>query len=251
MALRFFGPPMLSIGGAPLGSAWWSRSKGRELLWYALAHGVEGFTREEACADLFPEVDARAGGRCLRNLLHELRVLLRAHGSAATVLAEDAGRLRLLPVELGRSWESDLEALQTWLARLRGGGLDGVGNLPLLVAGGFLADLREEWTYPLRRHWECEAIRALDLAAVQYERAGRFEQALACRRRELEFCPDDETLVRRVLLLYHAAGDASGIRATYAQHRRSLREDVGAEPGPDLAGLYAALARSVAPLNAG
>jgi len=251
VALRFFGPPMLSIGGAPLGSAWWSRAKGRELLWYALAHGAEGFTREEACADLFPEVDARAGGRCLRNLLHELRVLPRAHGSAATVLAEDAGRLRLLPVELGRSWESDLEALQTWLARLRAGDLDGVGNLPLLVAGGFPADLREEWTYPLRRHWECEAIRALDLAAVQYERAGHFEEALACWRRELEFCPDDETLVRRVLLLYHAAGDVSGIRATYAQHRRSLREEVGAEPGPDLAGLYAALARPVAPLNAG
>src|SRR5207237_10257220 len=107
ITVRFFGAPMVYIGGQPLANAGWTHSKGRELLWYALAHGSAGFTREEVCADLFPDMDAEAGGRALRNLLYELRKRLRAHCGVDTLRASADGRLRLRPEDMGPSWDVD------------------------------------------------------------------------------------------------------------------------------------------------
>lgn len=244
IAVRFFGTPLLLIGGQPLGGTWWARSKGRELLWYALAHGRSGFTREEACADLFPDLDAERGGRALRNLLYELRKLLRAHCRVGELLMAVNGRLHLLPEDLNTCWDADTQTLEDWLARLRAGTLDGVGDLPVLLPGPYLADLDADWTRPVRYYWEREALHALDLAATLYERAGCPAQALACLRRAVEFSPDDAALLRRVLLLYHALDDVSGLRATYLLHRRALREELEAAPDPSVTALYETLTRS-------
>jgi DNA-binding SARP family transcriptional activator len=243
ITMRFFGAPMLYIGGQPLGNAFWMRSKGRELLWYALAHGRAGFTREEACADLFPDMDGEAGSRALRNLLYELRKLLRAHCAVDTLRASADGHLRLLPEDLGPTCDVDTRTLETWLAHLRADELDAVGDLPLLLGGRYLADLQADWTRPFRYYWEREAIHALDLAATHYERAGRATEALACLRREVAFCPDDAALVRRLMVLYHALGDLGGLRATYLSHRHALREELEVAPDPDLTALYETLTR--------
>jgi DNA-binding SARP family transcriptional activator len=66
---------------------------------------------------------------------------------------------------------------------------------------------------------------------------------LACLRREVEFCPDDAALVRRLMVLYHALGDLGGLRATYLSHRHALREELEVAPDPDLTALYETLTR--------
>jgi DNA-binding SARP family transcriptional activator len=81
------------------------------------------------------------------------------------------------------------------------------------------------------------------LAATHYERAGRAAEALACLRREVELCPDDTALVRRLMVLYHALGDLGGLRATYLSHRRALHEELEVAPDPDLIALYETLTR--------
>jgi DNA-binding SARP family transcriptional activator len=243
ITVRFFGAPMLYIGGQPLGNAAWMRSKGRELLWYALAHGSAGFTREEAWADLFPDMDGEAGSRALRNLLYELRKLLRTHCGVDTFRASADGRLRLRPEDLGPARDVDTRTLETWLAHLRAGEMDAVGDLPLLLGGHYLADLQADWTRPFRYYWEREAVHALDLAATHFERAGRAAEALACLRREVAFCPDDTVVVRRLMVLYHALGDVGGLRATYLAHRRTLHEELEVAPDRDLIALYETLTR--------
>jgi two-component SAPR family response regulator len=213
------------------------------LLWYALAHGQAGFTREEACADLFPELDAERGGRALRNVLYELRKLLRDFFQVQDILDPRDGRLCLMPSDLSPNWEADTQTLQTWLESLRTGG-EPAGDVSLLVGGHYLADLDGEWTRPFRHYWESEALHALDLAATYYERAGCPAEALACLRRAIEFSPDDVTLLRRVMLLYHALDDPGGLRAAYLLHRRTMREELAAEPDPDVTALYETLTRS-------
>lgn len=242
ITVRFFGPPVLYVDGHPLGSAWWTRSKGRELLWYALARGAMGFTREEACADLYPDMDAEAGGRALRNTLYELRKLLRERCGVAALRSVGA-RLRLLPEDLGTPWETDTHTVQKRLARLRGGDTDAGDDLPPMVAGHYLADLHDDWVLPHRRYWEREAIHALNLSAAAHERAGRPAEALACLQREIEFNPDDVALLRRVMRLYHALGDVGGLRATYAAHCRTMREELDLAPDPHIVTLYEQLTR--------
>ena len=240
IALRFFGRPMAFVDGRPLGSAWWWQSKTRELFWYALAHGAQGFTREEACADLYPELDTAVAGRALRNALYELRKLIAAQCGVAGGVSNRQGRLQLLPGDLGPTWESDLQALEESLRGLREGRQEST-DLPLLLAGPFLADLQADWTHPYRRYWEQEAVRALELAADLYETAGRAQEALACLRRELEFCQDDTALVRRMMALCHTVGDMGGVRAAYQLHCRSAREDLDAPPDPEITALYRTL----------
>jgi len=238
VSIQFFGLPALTANGEIVGSAWFGRSKGRELLWYALAHGDRGFTREEACADLYPDLDGMSGSRALRNALYELRKLLHEQCGVAEALADAGGQLRLLPSDLGHSWISDTAVLQDLLGHLRTGALDDAERLPGLLRGQYLSDLSGDWTRPFRYYWEREALHALDLAATGYERAGRFEDALTCLRRAVDLFPDDTALAQRMMGLYHAVGDISGVRATYLQHCRSVREDLGAEPERALVDLY-------------
>ncbi len=243
VVVRFFGPPILSLDERSLGSAWWAHSKGHELLWYALAHGARGFTRAEACADLFPEMDGEAAGRALRNVLYELRKMLLPHCGPAPLRAGSDGRLRLSPEELGSSPDVDTRTLEERLARLRAGDGAAAADLPVLLAGRYLAGIEADWTHPFRYYWEREAVHALDLAATHFERAGRAPQAVTCLQRELELCPDDTALVRRLMTVYAALGDVAGARATYLAHRRSLHDDLGVAPQAELLDLYEALAR--------
>jgi DNA-binding SARP family transcriptional activator len=240
IVLRFFGRPRVFVDGQALGSTWWWQSKGRELFWYALAHGTQGFTRAEACADLYPDLDGEAASRALRNVLYELRKLIAAQCGVPGSIASHQGRLQLLPGDLGHSWETDLHTLVNCLHDLRDGRMASI-DLALLLDGPFLADLTADWTQPFRRYWEQEAMQALELAADRFEAAGRIQEALACLRRELEFCPDEIALVRRVMVLCHTAGDAGGLRAAYLQHCRAARDELDVPPEPSVVALYDAL----------
>ncbi|HWE63535.1 MAG TPA: hypothetical protein VHB98_17620 [Chloroflexota bacterium] len=242
--LRFFGDPSAIVAGVSLGAAGWRYTATRDLFWYALAHDTAGFTREEALTDLFPDQDTIAAGRLLRNGLYGLRQLLAHYCDLTPALGVSAGNLRLLPDELGCPLVSDLATLRERLGRLRAGDVQAGEGLPQLLGGHYLAPVYGDWVAPFRTYWEQEAVRALDLAATLFERAGRSQEALESLQAEIVFCPDDALLVQRVLRLCSILADGGAMRTVYLQHCRTARDVLGVEPDQEVVTLYKELARS-------
>lgn len=157
------------------------------------------------------------------------------------VLLESAGRLRLRLADLAPSWESDLDLLYAYQSDPALSEAERATRLSTLLGGGYLAGLHADWTQSYRRYWEREAIHVLDAVATACEQAGYIGPALTCLERELEFCPDDAPLVRRVMMLYHALGGPGKVRSTFASHRRILRDDLDVVPEQATIDLYDAL----------
>ncbi len=243
LALRFFGGPTATIDEAVVGKDGWRFVEARTLFWYALAHGSRGFSREALGTDLFPELDGEQVGRTLRNTFYALRQMFRKWGIPNAFPMTD-GRGVLLPRGLCPSYESDLDVLH---AAIRAAGTNEAlptSKLLSLLEQPYMADLQGDWLFPFRAYWNGEAIRALDLAATAAERGGRPQEALLLLRREAEFSPDDPLVSCRILLLAHAMGDHGVLRATYVEHCRISRDDLGVGPDPSVVALYGKLARA-------
>jgi DNA-binding SARP family transcriptional activator len=243
LVLRFFGGPTAAVDDIPVGKDGWRYVEARTLFWYALAHGSRGFSREALGADLFPELDGEQAGRALRNTFYALRQMFRKWG-IPNAFPLSNGRGILLAKDLCPSHESDLDQLH---AAIRTAGTKDALPAPKLLSlleQPYMADLQGEWLFPFRAYWNGEAIRALDLAATAAERGGRPEEALRLLRREAEFSPDDPRVSRRILLLAHAMGDHGALRATYVEHCRISRDDLGVGPDPSVVALYGKLTRA-------
>jgi serine/threonine-protein kinase len=83
----------------------------------------------------------------------------------------------------------------------------------------------------------------------ELDRDGKLEQAIVVARRVIEIQPDDETLVRRVMLLHDSIGDRAGALAVFESYRARLATDFDAEPAPETVALAARL-RLAAPTPA-
>jgi DNA-binding SARP family transcriptional activator/tetratricopeptide (TPR) repeat protein len=243
LMLRFFGGPTATVDDIVVGKDGWRYVEARTLFWYALAHGSRGFSRETLGADLFPELDGEQAGRALRNTFYALRQMFRKWG-IPTAFPLSNGRGILLAKDLCPSHESDLDQLH---AAIRTAGTKDAlpaSKLLSLLEQPYMADLQGDWLFPFRAYWNGEAIRALDLAATAAEHGGRPEEALLLLRREAEFSPDDPRVSRRILLLAHAMGDHGALRATYVEHCRISRDDLGVGPDPSVVALYGKLTRA-------
>jgi len=152
--------------------------------------------------------------------------------------------MRLLPGNLCATVESDTQHLTGYIRKLLAGERVPTADLSALLEYSYLADLRGDWLGPFRHEWDGEAVRALDLAALQAERNGQAEDTLLLLRREAEFCPDDAALTRRVMLLAHSMTDAGLLRATYMQHCRTMADQLDLEPDQEVVAPYGALSRS-------
>ena len=77
---------------------------------------------------------------------------------------------------------------------------------------------------------------ALAAAATLVQRAtarGEAQTALTWARRAAAIAPDDETVVRQLLVALDRAGDRAGALAVHDEFRRRLESDFGASPAPE------------------
>jgi predicted ATPase/DNA-binding SARP family transcriptional activator len=252
---------VLEIRALGAGEAWlegavvqglWGRPK--ELL-VLLAWHSDGLRREDVGLALWPD----AAPEKLRNLFHVTLHRLRKCMGARDWVVREGERYRLSGAI---SWELDARRFETAataaLRDLRKGvGIAGAAPLPgdsprpglddatvlsdalALYRGDFLeGESAGEWHYDvkerLRELW-LEATR--ELARTLVER-GRDGEAAAAFRSLLARDPVDEEASRALMACALRRGERGEALREYRRLERALRDELGVEPGPEVAALY-------------
>ena len=220
-------------------------SRQRALLALLLLHANEVVSRERLIDGLWGDDPPETAANALQVAVHGLRRVL----GATRIETRGSGYLlRVEPDEL------DLDRFRRLVERARGRDADAAEPLAEALAlwrGEPLADLADA---PFARV-EAERLRELRWAAIEQRidadlAAGRHADLIA----ELERLVADEPLRERlrcqlIVALYRAGRQAEALEA-YRDARRTLVEELGVEPGPELRGLEGAILRQDAALAA-
>ena len=183
--------------------------------------------RRDVILGLFwPELDAAHARTALRNTLYVIRQslgegVLRNRGDEEISVDPD-----LLTTDV-----VDLRAA------LAGGRIDQALSLyrgPLLQ-GLFVSDAPgfEHWLDGERDRLRREVTEAGSAWAHTLETEGRLGDALAVVRAMVEVCPDDEPLVRRLMILHERLGDPGGGLAAFERYRTWLGAEFEANPAEE------------------
>ncbi|HEY1335163.1 MAG TPA: BTAD domain-containing putative transcriptional regulator, partial [Myxococcaceae bacterium] len=98
-----------------------------------------------------------------------------------------------------------------------------------------------DWLDRERARYRERAAESAQALADQAEREGRLEQAAAWARRALELAPDDEGVLRRLLVLLERSGDRPAAIRAYDEFARRMSQDLELEPSPDTRRLIEAI----------
>jgi DNA-binding SARP family transcriptional activator len=206
--------------------------RGRLLLAYLAAHRSRPVPREQLLDALW-DAPIPSAAATLSVLLSRVRAL------AAPARIEGRGTLQLvLPADSVVDVDGAVAALhqaesanaqhdwrRAWPAALTA----------LMVARrGFLAEYDEDWIHPLRSHVDLTYERALGCYADACLGIGGTELPGAERaaRRLIERAPLSETGYRLLMEVLAASGDIAAALAVYEQLRRTVRDELGIDPGP-------------------
>jgi DNA-binding SARP family transcriptional activator/WD40 repeat protein len=167
--------------------------------------------------------------------ISRLRKALDPNGSGARIVTRGRGYVLQLPEEAvdATRFERLVERAQTQADR---GVVDGAAQDALdLWAGAPLADVAEEpFAAPEIRRLEELHLRAIELRIDSELAAGRTGEALGSLDALLEEHPLNERFhAQRMLALYRAGRQGEALEA-YREATRTLMDQIGVEPGPDL-----------------
>jgi two-component SAPR family response regulator len=104
----------------------------------------------------------------------------------------------------------------------------------------------EAWVLGPRERIASKFLRAAEPLGRALEKGGLHAEATALYRRVLEGHPLEESFCAGLMRCAVATGDAAHAARIYEAYRARLAASLDAEPGPELAGLYAQLARASA-----
>ena len=195
------------------------------LLAYLAVSSPRRYHRRDSLLALFwPELDQEHARATLRRSLYFLRGelgsdVISSRGDDEVGVPED--RLWCDAVAMERALAAgDAERA---LSLYRGDLLDG------LHVTGTGPEFQDWLDRERARHREraAESARAL---ADQAEREGRLEQAAAWARRGLELAPDDEAVLRRLVLLLERSGDRPAAIRAFDEFARRMSQDLELEP---------------------
>jgi DNA-binding SARP family transcriptional activator len=239
--VQLFGPGRIVVDGTVFTWPYGLRRKAIELFWYSLLHS-DGFTRDQAVADLCPDLDATRGQRLVQVATADLRGALgKVLGvSGDQVLARDSdGRLRLrLDQPAGTSVRVDIELVRELVDGIRRRQRDIPKTVPEYFRGEFLAGFDAEWIEPIRRYWTSTYLRTLSALANRYAQLGELQQAIRCHELSLAVDPTHEASHRALMRLYHTAGDRPALDAQMWLYARATREELDADVNPQIQALF-------------
>jgi DNA-binding SARP family transcriptional activator len=242
LSIRVFGPFEVCLDGVP--ASGFSSDKVRALLAYLVLSQGRPHRREALAGLLWPEFPERSARTNLRNALANLRRVIGDREALPPFLCStrqtiqfnaesdywmdaDAFEGLLGPVS------PDRERLEQAVSMARGSLLEG---FTLADAAPF-----EDWLLLLREHYGRQLVEALDKLAVIHEARGDFVEAITHARRRVELEPWQEDGQRQLMRLMAQSGQRSEALARYELLRRSLWEELGAEPMADTKALQEAI----------
>ncbi len=243
VALFFFGPPRIVVGGQEREGV---GRKAIALLAYLAATG-QPHSREALATLLWPESRAEQSRANLRNVIWVLNQTL-GEGWLAVErstlelparpdLWVDVARFAALRAALGEHGHARDALCPRCLAPLR----EAAGLYSDAFLAGFtLSDSAawDEWHFFQREGLQQQLRRVLDRLARLHGEAGRWADALPPLQRLLLLDPLDEETHRRLMQCYAWAGQRAAALRQYETCRRILDEELSVPPLETTTGLY-------------
>jgi DNA-binding SARP family transcriptional activator/thioredoxin-like negative regulator of GroEL len=182
--------------------------------------------RDTLLALFWPELDDRRARLALRQAVHFLR---RALG-ADTLRRSNGDELAL-----GEGLRCDVGEFERALQEGRH------GDALLLYGGELLPGFHcseaapefGQWLDDVRQRLQAGAAEAAWLLADAAEQAGSPREAIRRGHQALQFAPDDETGVRRLISLLDRLDDRSGALRAYDESARRLKQEFGVDPAAE------------------
>ncbi|RME49544.1 MAG: hypothetical protein D6791_00515, partial [Chloroflexi bacterium] len=242
LQISLLGAPEIYSDGKPVLV---SSAKAQALLYYLVATR-QPQTRDKLAGLFWPETPARHARGSLRNTLYNLRQTF----DGLDLLRTGNQTIRF---NTDIDYWPDIEVFEKTVARLAEDDrspapetLDALEDAVALYRGEFLEGFSvpdtyefEDWIFFERDRLGRLYVSALRSLSVGYETLGDYPQAIQRAKAMLNYDPLQETVHRRLMRLYHAAGDRAAALHQYEMLRELLKRELGAEPLPETQELYA------------
>ncbi len=200
------------------------RRKELALLAFLARRAPRRVDRAVLAAMLWGDTDEARGRQSLRQALSDLRDILGEALEADAVSVRVAGTVQVDAAEFERevSQERWRIAVDHWKG-------------PFLAGLDDLGDERwVSWLEAERSSLSTKLAYALDRLAADTELRGDWEQAIHWAEWQADVLPRDEAAAKRLITVLLSAGRLAEARARLAVFRKRLRDDLDAEPNPEL-----------------
>lgn len=223
--LLLLGPLRVEREGQPARLA---TRKIESLLAFLVLH-PESHSREKLAALLWGDVSDEQARGSLRKALTLLRAALGNElvlADRATVqLNPDAGfecdAREFEQVLETREWKT-VQALDTFRERMEA-----------LYRGDLLADLYDDWIFPLREDYRTQFVNALLALTQGYRSQSEYARAIELARRVLKVDPANERAHRHIMFCYVGLGDRHAALKQYQECILALQQELAVEPSPE------------------
>jgi SARP family transcriptional regulator, regulator of embCAB operon len=222
--------------------------RARLLVAFVAAHRHQPTARAQLLEALWPHGSGASAGATLSVLLSKVRTLI----SPAEICGRGTLQLVLPPgaiVDTERAVAA-LHQAESALAQQDWRSAWGPAQTAALIGGReFLTEYDEPWIDRSRIQFDLHYQRALACYAQASLRLGGSELPAAERsaRRLIERAPLSEIGYRLLMEVLIERGDTTAALATYEQFRRTVRDELGADPGPALRRLHHELLHAAEP----
>ena len=249
LIVTLLGAFQVSLGGEPITT--FESNKVRGLLAYLAAEASRPQRREALATLLWPDWPQQSALRNLSYALADLRKNIGDRDAKPSYLLISRDTLQLNP-------ESDIQVDLWDFNKLVNSGfvageesqtvIDDLKSAINLYQGRFLEGFSltdsapfEEWLAANREFYQRQMLQGLSKLAGMQEEHGEYEQGLVYARRQLELEPWREEAHQQVMRLLALSGQRGSALAHYEQTCKTLKAELGIEPGEETQRLVEAI----------
>ncbi len=246
LKIQLFGEFRVWRGEELIGGNEWGRQKTRSLLKLLLTRPGHVFSRDVILEALWPDAPPKGADHSLRTTVGLLRKALepdlKRGPDSKFIIQRRPGYLfdhnSDCEIDASEFEERRKEAESLQKAERLDAAIDEYREALRLVGGEFLAeDLYEEWAMEAREEWRDRHLAALSNLSECLALRGNYTGAIEAITRALSLDGHGEELHRRLMLYHYCAGEQALALRAYRRYAKTLKEELGAAPSPDLARL--------------